>query len=300
MKLCNEKICFSRKHHIIGPTLFLILLTHFADYAAGENINKTWDDPEVFGLIEVNTNIVNCVPLEVAAFAAQERARYKWGQVVLGPCIPCCNDCGELSEYIFIVERNSQKFSSYFDIKQSIQHGQSIIEKGESQLNRKDQEAIKEIIEKRKTVKKQNNYDLVPLPRSIPGRELAVRQYGQQLSIGADRFGAVIVSASYNAPAVRGALHHLPDFIVNLERLQSVASQKLGQSVGIHSVICRGPDGFVVKYSKGSRSICLDAHTEKQILPTRANPIADSDRKAKEDVVDHTWEPILSAMENQQ
>jgi hypothetical protein len=190
---------------------------------------KAWDAPEVLGSIQVNSNVASHVPIEVASFAALDRARYKWGQVALGPCIPCCNDSGELTEYLFLIERNSDTFSQYSDIKQSIRHGQFILRHGESQLNEKDRKVLKEKTNLAKVPRGVGgDTNLVVLPYSLPDERIQVRHYGQQLSIGADRFGAVIVSARYNAPAILGVLHYLPAFIVNLEQLHAEAAKHLG------------------------------------------------------------------------
>lgn len=267
-----------------------------------------------------NLDISNAVPMTLIKKIALEKSKETWGPGALGNPIPLSNLNGDVVVYMFPYRIGKEEFPAYDEVLQGIKEGREL----RNLINNSEMEKAKikyltmdhGKAEHPRTVVVSNSE--IPLrppmnpirPDGSPSRRNELKEIGKFASdkaIGANEFGTILVSASYNMFPVLAYFYFLAPYYINFDLALERAEQAIGMGASLKSIHFLGLAGQYFEFVNNSSSIVLNSKTLrtttvealKRSSISQGQPQTDSTllQERKEKIaaeITKEWEKIMS------
>ena len=272
-----------------------------------------------------NLEIANAVPMPLIEKIALKKSKETWGPGALGDPIPLSNLDGDIVVYMFSYSIGKAKFPAYDGVLQGIKESREL----RNLINNSEMEKAKEKYMNMDHGKPGNprtviisNSVIPPRPPMDPVRpdgspsrrkELQeISKFASNKAIGANDFGTILVSATYDKFPVLAYFHYLAPYYINFDLALEKAEQVIGQGASLKSIYFLGLEGQYFEFMNNSGSIVLNSKTlEESTLEdlresriSQGSPQPDSalslERKEKRKAeLSNAWEKIKSEIGKQ-
>ena len=255
----------------IAFILFLFMLWVLPDVALSQS---RLDVPTA------NLAIENAVPPPLINKIARVKTRELWGKGALGEPVPLSDLDGNIVAYMFSFHRGRGGFPNYDEILTGIKEGRDI----HDHVKNSRIEEAKEIYKMLKQKQGNQGNIVVPnntvtrsdlrigqiepitpdgsTPRRIQVAEIReIEKFAAKKAIGADEFGTIIVSATYDRVPVPVYLHYLAPYYTHFDLALEKAQEIIGQGAFLKSIHFLGMGGQYFDFVNDGRSILINAVT---------------------------------------
>ena len=224
-----------------------------------------------------NPEIKNPVPFPLIRKIALLKSKEVWGNGALGDPIPLSDLDGNLAVYLFPYHIGGERFPNYDEILKGVKEGREL--KGHIRDSRIDK--AREIYMGLDHGKPEPKRDVVMGISEVPARpeieavrpdgspsrssELAevrkIERFAARHEIGADEYGTIIVSATYDRFPVLAYLHYLPPYYFNFDRALERAEQIKGKGAAMKKIYFLGIEGQYFEFENNGNQILLNSKT---------------------------------------
>ncbi len=168
------------------------------------------------------------LPFETLRSLALTRARLRWGEVAMGPILPCYDLNREVASYIFTFRIGDSYFPTQEEIEAMIREGEAL--------------------------EAQSRGDLDLYLRAL------------RLKFGTDQFGNIVLGARYDRNPIYAIGNSLPPHIYNLSRAYERARAYLGSpQVELVRVYYLTPLNEFFEFSDGVKSVYLHSYSLQSV-----------------------------------
>jgi len=255
-----------RELFVISLVIFFLLLLGSLDMASAQ---ARLDIPAA------NLQVSNAVPIGLIKKIALEKSKETWGPGSLGDPIPLCNLDGDVVVYMVPFSIGKGQFPAYDEIRQGIMSGREL----QKLIKNSDFEKAKEMHKSMDHGKVLSHQRTIVISDSqIPGRppinavrsdgsisrkaELRdIEEFASKKVIGADEFGTIFVSATYDMFPVLAYFHYLAPYYINFDFALERAEQFISQGAFLKSIYFLGLEGQYFEFVNNSSSIVLNSKT---------------------------------------
>jgi len=221
-----------------------------------------------------NLDISNAVSMTLIKKIALQKSKETWGPGALGNPIPLSNLDGDVVVYMFSYRIGKQQFPAYDEILQGIKEGREL----RNLINNSEMEEAKTKYMRMDHGKAENprtviiSNSQIPLrppmnpvrPDGSPSRRNEVkeiRKFASEKAIGANEYGTILVSATYDLFPVLAYFHSLAPYYINFDLALERAKQAIGQGASLGSIYFLGLAGQYFEFVNNSSSIVFDSKT---------------------------------------
>ena len=247
---------------------WLTLIAIIATYLIVSNNNCQAELP--FGSPKANADLQGLVSFDLVQKIAMKRSKALWGQVAVGEALPCVDDDGDIVAYMFPVAIGKNSFPDYSEISSRIEYGRKITEKGYDVLNDADKQSVKDYI-----INNKRNLDTassVPTGQSSNGSEdiynktildIESKNLGRQVSIGAEEYGTIVVSARYDRYPLPYYTNYLPPYHFNGDLAVKTAADSLSSKFATLEKIyfLENLQTLFIEFSSNESKVLMNAHS---------------------------------------
>jgi len=272
------------------------------------------------GVPNANPAIDNPVPLNVIKKIAIVKSQQMWGQGVLGDPIPLSDLNGDLIVYMFPYCIGQKEFPSYANMMQGIKQGREL----QDLIMNSQMEKAKEIylkldsgkVKTSRTIVKPNTDGTALSPKEPvrpdgqPSRKteyLNISKFAADKAIGANEFGTIFVSATYDLFPVLAYFHYLAPYYVNFDLAVDKAGQFIGPGASLEKIYFLGLEGQYFEFKNNDGKIVLNGKTledrdlqnlkNSNVSPKQSQPDTqlsiETKEKIKADLL-KAWNDIIS------
>ncbi len=289
--------------------LFLILVLGFAPVAQAR-----------LDIPTANLNIVNAVPMHIVTKIALTKARETWGPGALGDATPLSDLNGDVVIYMFPYHINGKTFPTHDEILKGIKEGRELqklidnhdLEKTKEKYNNMDHKKADHprtaIISNSEVPQRLPIDSLRPDGSPSKKKELQdMMRFASKKAMGADEFGTIFVSATYDRFPVTAYFHYLAPYYINFDLALEKAEQDIGPGAFLDTIYFLGLEGQFMEFMNNGSTTLLNSKTfekhsiEKLKESERLQPPASAstetfpvDEEKKSSEISNEWEKVLS------
>jgi hypothetical protein len=223
-----------------------------------------------------NLEVSNAVPLSLIKKIALEKSKQTWGPGALGEPIPLSNLDGEVIAYMVPFRIGKGEFPGYDEILDGLQDGRNL----KTLLKNSDVEKAREVYKKSiRPTKAASQRTVVVSESRVPRRppidpvrpdgtisrrkELEeikqIERFASRKAIGADEFGTIFVSATYDTFPVLAYFHYLSPYYVNFGPALEKAEEVIGRGASLKSIYFLGLQGQHFEFVRNGTSVILNS-----------------------------------------
>jgi hypothetical protein len=225
-----------------------------------------------------NLEVSNAVPLPLIKKIALEKSKETWGPGALGEPIPLSNLDGEVVVYMVPYRIGKGEFPGYDDILDSLQAGRNL----KTLLKNSDVEKAREVYKKSmRPTKAASQRPVVVSESRVPRRPpinpvrpdgsisrrkemeemKEIQTFAARKAIGADEFGTIFVSATYDTFPVLAYFHYLSPYYVNFGPALEKAEEVIGRGASLKSIYFLGLQGQHFEFARNGSGVVLNSKT---------------------------------------
>jgi hypothetical protein len=193
----------------------------------------------------------------------------------LGDPIPLCNLDGDVVVYMVPFSIGKERFPAYDEIRQGIMSGRELqkltknsdLEKARQMYKSMDHGNVtahqRTVIISNSGVPGRPPMDPVRSDGSISRKaELRdIKKFASKKATGADEFGTIFVSATYDMFPVLAYFHYLAPYYINFDLALERAEEFIGQGASLKSIYFWGLEGQHFEFVNKRSSIVLNSKT---------------------------------------
>jgi len=203
-------------------------------------------DQYPYGYPTANLDVEGKVPLEILRELALDDAQKTWGNVIPGAEIPCSDVDGNINAYMFVFRiirdfesmESIQRFESYQEIQEGIRQG------------RKMYEAVTK--------------EMATLAVEDKMAELHRKLYEARMQRGgADKYGTIVFSATYNKIPVREKIHGLPYYYLRMDVTHRKVQETLGGESQLYRICFIVPWAVFYEFTNGEKRVWVDSFSDE-------------------------------------
>lgn len=203
-------------------------------------------DQYPYGFPTANLDVKGKVPLEILRELALDDAQKTWGNVIPRPEIPCSDVDGNINGYMFVFRiirdfesmESIQRFESYQEIQEGLRQGQRLYEA---------------LMEKMATL---------AVADEIPETQKKLYEARMQRG-GADKYGTIIFSATYDKIPVRAKIHGLPYYYLRMDVTYRKVQEALGGEPQLYRICIIAPMAIFYEFMIGEKRVWVDSFSDK-------------------------------------
>lgn len=231
-----------------------------------------------------NLGVANPVPDPLIKQIALVKSKETWGPGVLGDPIPLADLNGDLIVYMFPYYIGGDRFPTYQEILQGIKQGRELrnylkdsqTEQAREMFMKMDRGTVvqhkREVIITNSDVPRRPEMEPVR-PDGSPSRRVEleeirqIEQFAARKAIGADEFGTILVSITYDRFPVLAYFHYLPPYYINFDLALEKAEQMIGQGALLRTIYFLGLEGQYFEFANNRSSLLLNSKTLEPTTP---------------------------------
>ena len=229
---------------------------------------------------DLGTN--NPVPFHLVEKIALVKSEETWGNGSLGKPIPLSDMDGNIIAYMFPYYIGGERFPSYDEILQQIKKGRELREHiiGSRIENARGMYYVlkEEQAFRKRGIKSKNNIiapqtglqpeQIEPVrPDSSISRRIEVgeikemEKFAAKTAIGADDFGTIVVSATYDMFPVPVYMHYLPPYYAYFDKAMEKAGRHIGNGAFLKRIYWLGLQGQYFEFVNNGNNALINAKT---------------------------------------
>lgn len=203
-------------------------------------------DQYPYGFPMANLDVEGKVPLEILRELALDDAQKTWGNVILGSEIPCSDVDGNINAYMFVFRiirdfesmESIKHFESYQEIQEGIRQGQRLYE------------AVME--------------EMATLAVDAEMPELHRKLYEARMQRGgADKYGTIVFSATYDRIPVREKIHGLPYYYLRMDVTHRKVQEALGGEPQLYRICFIAPMAIFYEFAIGEKRVWVNSFSDE-------------------------------------
>lgn len=203
-------------------------------------------DQYPYGFPTANLDVEGKVPLEILRELALDDAQKTWGNVIPGPEIRCSDVDGNINAYMFVFRiirdfesmESIQRFESYQEIQEGIRQSRRLYEA-----------VMREMA-------------TLAVDDEMPEMQKKLYEARMQRG-GADKYGTIIFSATYDKIPVRAKIHGLPYYYLRMDVTYQKVQEELGGSPELYGICFIAPMAIFYEFMIGEKKVWVDSFSDE-------------------------------------
>jgi len=220
-----------------------------------------------------NLQVSNAAPIGLIRDIALKKSEETWGPGAIGNLIPLCNLNGDVVVYMIPFSIGKEQFPEYDELRSEIMSGRELrgvlrksdLEKAKQMYRSMDHGKVstpRNVVISNPTVPVRPPIDTVRPDGSISRRKQLeevrdMEKFASKKAIGADEFGTIFVSATYDTFPVLAYFHYLAPYYTNFDLALERAEQLIGQGASLNTIYFLGLEGQYFEFINSRSSILL-------------------------------------------
>lgn len=232
-----------------------------------------------------NLEVPNAVPLDLVKKIALEKSKETWGPGTIGELVALSDFNGDVVAYMVPFHMGEGNYPTYDEVLKNIQEGRELRDLARSSDREKAKKKYMKMdhgkaAHSRAVVASDAQLPLLPpmdpmrsdgsISRQKEMEEIRkMEKFASDRASGADHFGTIIVSATYDRVPVVAYLHYLAPYFANFDLALANAEQAVGPGASLKRIYFEGFKGQYFEF-KGNRGSVLMHHKslERENLET--------------------------------
>jgi len=218
------------------------------------------------------------VPESTVVRVATEKARQKWGEVTLGPVIPCVDPFGKTAVYYVCFRLGKSGFPDFDIVLDSVLEGRKLRQEGLRELERMGAPPTPVPPE------------ILAQGRAVPQGKSVKYEEGRRKAWGIGEYGTVLVSARYSMLPIPEYFEGLPRFFTLADSLAEVARSETGTEAELARIVFLGRLDQIYEFRGRDRIVYVD--------PFPCRPVDSKEFREKTRLVPRGCVPELSLVDS--
>ena len=224
---------------------------------------------------KANLEVSNAVPIGLIKKIALEKSKETWGPGAVGDPIPLSDLNGNLVVYMVPFSIGKEEFPKYDEVLQGIKQGRELkeliknseMEKARQMYQGMDSGKVppqRAVIISESVIPPRPPMDPVRPDGSMSRKKQLeeirnMEKFAAKKAMGADEFGTIFVSATYNMFPVLAYFHYLAPYYISFDLALERAEQAIGQGAFLKSIYFLGLGGQYFEFVSNSSSTLLNS-----------------------------------------